>query len=101
MNNPKILALLTIVLWSFGMYLGRLIAIKSQFLLISLSFFFSFITILVYTTLILKDFSFLKIKSIKLLYVLMGPLGYFVYSVALNQSSRHFDGISETTIKMP
>jgi drug/metabolite transporter (DMT)-like permease len=98
MNNPKILALLTIVLWSFGMYIGRLIAIKSQFLLISLSLLFSFITILVYTALVLKDFSFLRLKAYHWLYFLTGPLGYFVYSVGQNQSSRQFNGMSETTI---
>ncbi|MCE1254023.1 MAG: DMT family transporter [Anaerolineae bacterium] len=98
MNNPKMLALITIILWSFGMYLGRLIAIKSQFVLLALSFFFSFITILFYKTLVLKDFSRSAFKSFKWMFLWIGPLGYFVYSVSLNQSSRQFNGISETTI---
>ena len=80
------------------MYLGRLIAIKSQFILLALSFFFSFITILIYKAVVRKDFSKSLRQYARLLYFLIGPLGYFVYSVSLNQSSRYFNGISETTI---
>lgn len=97
MKNPKLFALLTIGLWSFGMYLGRLMAINSQFILLDLSFIFAFIVLLVYTV-ATQGFSFVKNGKIKPLYFLVSPLGYLVYCVGVNQSSRAYNSISETTI---
>jgi len=97
-NNPRILALFTILLWSFGAYLTRLIALRSQFLLLALAFFFAFITLLVVNVIQHRGFSFLNRAHLKLGFLLLGPLGYFVYSVSYNQSSRAYNSISETTI---
>jgi drug/metabolite transporter (DMT)-like permease len=98
MNNPRFLALFTILLWSFGAYLTRLIALRSQFLLLALAFFFAFITLLVVNLIQHRGFSFLNRAHLKLGFLLFGPLGYFVYSVSYNQSSRSYNSISETTI---
>jgi drug/metabolite transporter (DMT)-like permease len=98
MNNPRILALFTILLWSFGAYLTRLIALRSQFLLLALAFLFAFLTLLVVNGIQSRGFSFLNRQSLKIGYLLFGPLGYFVYSVAYNQSSRSYNSISEPTI---
>lgn len=45
-----------------------------------------------------KEISLASFQKIPAVYFLIGPLGYFVYSVAITQSSRAFDSISETTI---
>jgi drug/metabolite transporter (DMT)-like permease len=98
MNNPRILAFFTILLWSFGAYLTRLIALRSQFLLLALAFLFAFLTLLVFNVIQYKGFSFFNRDNLKLGYLLLGPLGYFVYSVAYTQSSRSYNSISEATI---
>ena len=98
MNNPKLLALITIVFWSFGPFLSRLIAIKSQFILLSLSYIFTFLTILGYCIYEYKKKFFLKIKATWVKGLLVGPFGYFIYSVSLIQSYRVFNSASETTI---
>jgi len=79
------------------MYLGRLMAINSQFILLNLSFIFSFIVLLVYSFVTQGSSIFKKVKF-KLVYFLISPLGYLVYCVGVNQSSRAYDSISETTI---
>lgn len=96
-SAPTSLTLITILLWSFGSLLSRLVAIQSQFVLLSLSFFFSFSIMLIHV-LISKEITLASFRKIPAAYFLIGPLGYFVYSVAITQSSRAFDSISETTI---
>lgn len=96
-NAPTSLTLITILLWSFGSLLSRLVAIQSQFVLLSLSFFFSFSIMLIHV-LLSKEITLASFRKIPAAYLLIGPLGYFVYSVAITQSSRAFDSISETTI---
>jgi drug/metabolite transporter (DMT)-like permease len=96
-NNPILLAIFTLILWSFGSLLSRLVAIQSQFVLLSISFLFSFLTLLLYL-INSKQFSVSYFRKIPIGYLIIGPLGYFVYSVAITQSSRAFQGISETTI---
>jgi len=96
-SAPTLLTLITIMLWSFGSLLSRLVAIQSQFVLLSLSFFFSFIIMLIYVV-FSKEITFDSFRKIPAAYFIIGPLGYFVYSVAITQSSRAFDSISETTI---
>jgi len=98
MKNPKTLALITITFWSFGSYLARLMAIKSQFLLQGISYVFTFLTLLIYCLFLYKNSFFDKVKSNMKKGLLIGPFGYFVYSFALMQSFRAFDSASETTI---
>jgi len=96
-KNPILLTLFTIFLWSFGSLLARLVAMQSQFVLLAFSFFFSFI-VLLFFTLFGKRTSKRSRFKIPIAYILIGPLGYFLYSVAITQSSRAFNSISETTI---
>ena len=96
-SSPTILTLTTILLWSFGSLLARLVAMQSAFVLLAISFLFSFITILIYL-LVSRQISFSWFRKLPFLHLLIAPLGYFVYAVAINQSSRAFDSISETTI---
>jgi len=96
-NSPRLLAVSTIILWSFGSLLSRIIAIQSEFVLLAVSFFFTFLTLLIYLV-SSRTFSISQFRSTRLGFWIIGPLGYFVYSVGYNQSSRTFDSISETTI---
>lgn len=98
MENPRRLAIITIGLWSFGAYLARLISIRSQFFMLSFSFLFTFITIIIYTYLSQRRSLITLLKSIRLSFLLVGPFGYFIYWLGLVQSSRNFNRISETTI---
>jgi drug/metabolite transporter (DMT)-like permease len=98
-NNPRLLAAITIVFWSFTAFLTRSISMRAQVALLVISFSFSFATLLIY-------FAFLRpqppasgrFAQLKLSYLLIGPLGYFVYAVALFQSYHAFDSASQTTI---
>lgn len=98
MKNPFLLAGLTIMLWSFGSYLARLISIKAEFVFLSISFAFSFLTLLVYALIESRSSFFGNLKNIPWIYFLIGPFGYFIYSIALNLSFREFNSASETTI---
>lgn len=98
MNNPKILALFTILLWSFAGMLGKFISLKSQFLLLSLSFSFTFITLLLYAYIQNKD-NFLQIfKKIKYTYLFIGLFGYGIYWLGYISCFHSYKGASEPII---
>jgi drug/metabolite transporter (DMT)-like permease len=97
-NSPYFLAGFTILLWSFGTYLGRLISLRSQFLLVFFSFLFAAGTLGLY---FLWQVSRSKGKysiSFHWRYLVLGSLGYFAYTVPQIQSFRAFGSASETTI---
>ncbi len=99
MNNPRILALVTIVFWAFGGTLGRLLSIKSQFLLQSISYAFTLLTFSLYLMVIYRRNLITQLaRRLKVRYLLFGIFGYFVYTASLAQSFRHFDGASETVL---
>jgi drug/metabolite transporter (DMT)-like permease len=98
MKDPKKLAFLTIAFWSFGSYLARLMAVKSQFLLVTISYIFTLLVFLIYCVSVYKNLFFDKVKRNIKKGFLVGPFGYFIYSAALMQSYRAFDNASETTI---
>lgn len=98
MNNPKTLVLLTILFWSFGALLTRIISIKSQLLSLNLLFFFTFLFFLFYVYLQHRKDFFNEIKKIKPQYLLFGLFGYFFYYLGLVQSFHLYNTASETTI---
>ncbi len=98
MKKPYIYVLLTIVLWSFSTYLARLISVKSQFALMCLAFFFTFITQAAYYFLDNRKDLITKLKAVKPVYFFIGLFGYFVYWAALIQSFRAYNSASEPTI---
>ena len=98
MNDPALLAIITILLWGFGAFLSRLVSMKSEFILLSLSYIFTFITMLVYFTYQHKGRLLDLLRNLTVKDVLFGPFGYFLYSVGLMQSFRAFNSASETTI---
>lgn len=98
MNNPRILALLTVSVWSFGPYLARLISMKSQFVLLFLSSMFSLLMLLAFFFLTSRTTEHATRFRTKPSDFVFGPLGYFVYTVSLNQSLRAFNSASEATL---
>lgn len=80
------------------MYLSREIAVSSEFILLGIAYCFSFVTLLVYYAFQNKGRAFSKLGQLKLADLLVGPFGYFVYSVSLIQSFREFGTASEPTI---
>lgn len=95
MNNPKLLVILTVTIWSFSGYLSRLVSIKSQFLLLSISFFFTFITFIIYFTYVSKKS---PLRNLKFKYFFFGLFGYFTYWIGVIQSLRAFNSASEFTV---
>jgi hypothetical protein len=92
MNNPKLLAMFAISVFVFGGYLTRLLSIRSEFLLISISFLFTLLTFTFYFFFINK-FTVFDPKTIKIKFILLGPLGYFVYFLGIVQSQRSFGSV--------
>ncbi len=101
MPTAKKLALITVLLWSSGSLLGRLIAARSQFLLLGMSTSFTLLTFLVYR-LATRPRTGAKASTgtawIKPRYLFFGLFGYFFYLVALNRSFRAFDAASEPMV---
>lgn len=98
MKNPKIMISVTVFVWSFGAFLGRLIAIRSQFLFLGMSFSFSLLTLSVYYLWQRRGSVAAKGRVWKPRYALVGLFGYFIYHLSLNQSFRAFDSASETVV---
>ena len=98
MHNPKYLALATIIFWSIGPLLTRLISINSQLFSLNLLFFFTFLVFLIYSFFHYRNKFWLKIKQLKFSYLFFGLFGYFFYYLGLVQSFHLFNSGSETTI---
>jgi len=97
-KKPVLLASVSILLWSFGSYLSRLISMKSQFILLCNVYAFALLTSLAYFAYKCRGRPRELLAGLQVRDLLIGPLGYFVYSVGLIQSFRAFDSASETTI---
>lgn len=98
MNNPKFLALLTILFWSFGIFLTRVISIKAPYINLSIQFFFIFLFFLFYNIAYYRRNLLQKILHIKTAYLLFGLFGYFIYFIGLFKSFALFNGASVTAI---
>jgi drug/metabolite transporter (DMT)-like permease len=98
MNNPQLLTIATVLLWSFGPFLGRLVSLKSAVVLLSISFLFTFLTMLLFTfiTHCLSLSNIVKAFSFK--YLFFGLFGYFFYWFAFTQSFRAYNTGSEATV---
>jgi drug/metabolite transporter (DMT)-like permease len=97
-TNPKTLVLITVFIWSFGALYGRIISLKSQYLLLELSFLFTFISLLFFNLKQYKNQFFNKVFDFKLKYALVGIFGYFVYWIAFIQTFRAFNSASEPAV---
>lgn len=98
MNKPYVLAIITILFWGFGSFLSRLMSMKSEFILLSIAYVFTLITMLTYFLYEHKGNFLGLFKNLTIKDILFGPFGYFLYSVGLMQSFRAFNSASETAI---
>jgi drug/metabolite transporter (DMT)-like permease len=98
MNNPKYLVLATVILWSLGPLLTRLISINSQLLSLDILFFFTFIFFLITTVVHYKSAFLPKIKKFPVAFLFFGLFGYFFYYLGLVQSFHLFNSASEPAI---
>ncbi len=97
MKTAYIYAGITILCWSFGSYIGRLLSLHSQFLLAAITFAFTFLFFLVYDLRNARGREH-YFAGFRWGYLFWGSLGYFAYTVPQIQSFRAFDSASETTL---
>lgn len=98
MDNPVLLTIITIVIWSFGQYIGRLISLGSPYLMLALSSLATCAFFLVYFFVIQRQ-SFAKfLANVKPEYFFFGLFGYAIYQYASNQCFLAFNNGSEPTI---
>ncbi|MFO8130422.1 MAG: DMT family transporter [Bacteroidales bacterium] len=98
MNNPKILALLTVIFWSFSSTLARLLSFSSPYLLFCLSFASALFIYLTYARTVYKRGLWQKLRQIPVKYFLAGLLGYYAIWVGNTESFLSYDSASETTV---
>jgi len=97
-RSLPLLVSLTLLILSFGGFIGRLISVHSQFMLVTLSFFFTACTL---------GFYFLVGRGRgrprpgirwRWGFLFWGPMGYFMNMIANTQSFRAFGRASETVV---
>jgi drug/metabolite transporter (DMT)-like permease len=98
LGHPIILCIFTICLWCFGPLLGKLISVRSEFLLLNLSFLFSFLTFSGLLVLLHGRGFFGHVQRMRLVHALIGLFGYFIYWICFTQSFREFTSASGTTV---
>lgn len=89
---------LTVLILSFGGYFGRLVSVHSQFVLVTLSFFFTACTIGIYFLAGLWRGRNQPALHWRWSFLLWGPMGYFANMIANTQSFRAFGRASETVV---
>lgn len=98
MGNPRFLALLTVLFWSFSSALARAFTFSSPYLLFCLSFMFALPVYVLYAKKVYGSDFFEKIKKIPFKYFLIGLLGYYAIWVGNTESFLAYQTASETTV---
>ena len=98
LNNPRFYALATVALWTFFTPLVKLVSIKSQFLFITLSFSFTFLTFLIALCFIHGRGLWDRLRAMRGRHLFFGLFGYFVYWQGLIQCFREFSSASGSTV---
>lgn len=98
MNNPKTLAIITIIIWSFGQYFGRLISLGSAYLMLAVTSFWNLSFFLFYFIVIRRQTIKQIITLSKPVYFLFGLFGFAIYQYTSNECFRAFGNGSEPTI---
>lgn len=97
-NKPQVLALLTVLCWSFSSLLAKLISIQSPYLLFSFSFSFALIIYLIIAYRIYHKHLFRALRKVPFKYLIIGLSGYYAVWVGNTESFRAFNSASETTV---
>ncbi len=98
MQNPKLLALVTVLFWSFSIPLARFISLSSPYLLFSISFTCALMIFLVRAKMIYGNHLISRIRCIPVQYFLIGILGYYAIWLGNTKSFQSFDSAAETTV---
>ena len=98
LNNPRVYALATVALWTFFTPLVKLVSLKSQFLFITMSFSFTFLTFLAVLSFIHGRGLWLRVRTMAGRNFFFGLFGYFVYWQGLIQCFREFSSASGSTV---
>ncbi|MEK7572152.1 MAG: EamA family transporter [Patescibacteria group bacterium] len=97
-TTPLVLALIAIIIWSFGPALGRFVSLKTQFLLTAIAYTFAFTILLSYFYWTNKKDFVKKLKQLEFKYLLIGLFGYSIFSLSFIQTFRAYNSASEPTI---
>ncbi len=98
MRNPKLLALVTVLFWSFSIPLARFISLSSPYLLFSISFSCALLIFLIRAKVIYGNQLFYRIRSIPVQYYYIGILGYYAIWLGNTKSFQSFDSAAETAV---
>lgn len=98
MTDPRLLAAVTVLLWSFGSTVARLISMRSQALYLALSFSFTLVTFALYFWRQRRAMGSPPPRHWRPEFAFWGLFGYFFYITCFNRSFRAFDSASETVI---
>jgi drug/metabolite transporter (DMT)-like permease len=98
MNDPRLLAIATVVLWSFFTPFVKLISVKSQFLFVNLCFALTALTFFIPLFAARGRALFRSLAGMNRWYLFFGLFGYFVYWMGLNQCFREFSSASGSTV---
>ncbi len=98
MNNPKTLAIITILIWSFGQYFGRLISLGSAYLMLAITSFWNLSFFLLYFIVIRRQTVRQITSFLKPAYFFFGLFGFAIYQYTSNECFRAFGNGSEPTI---
>ena len=94
MNSPRLLAIITIIIWSFGGIAAKQISVKSEYLFVALSFSFTFLTFLTWLFITKRYQLMAQIKLFKPQFLFFGLFGYAIYWICMIQSFRNFSSAS-------
>lgn len=98
MNNPKTLAILTVVFWSFSSSLARMLSLSSPYLLFCMSFLFA---LLIYLAYAYKNYGhklISKLRKVPFRYFVIGLFGYYAIWLGNTESFLSYNSASETTV---
>ncbi|MCF8234461.1 MAG: DMT family transporter [Bacteroidales bacterium] len=98
MNNPRTLAILTVVFWSFSSTLARMLSFSSPYLLFCLSFLFALVIYLFYAQRTYHKDLIKKLKTIPFRYFVIGLFGYYAIWLGNTESFLSYNSASETTV---
>lgn len=98
MRDPRLLTGLTILIWSFGQYVGRLISLRSAYLLLTISMVFALTCFVLYAVIFQHVSPSKLFRGIKKEYLFVGFFGFALYQLGANFCFRAFNNASEPTI---
>ena len=95
MNNPRVLAVITVLIWSTGQTLGKILSSATAFSLFALSTAFALVTFTFYALATEGKGWIIRLRNIDRKFILFGLLGYFFYWLGVSECYRSYATVSE------